>query len=677
MKFVDVSLSAGRVQSAALRIMVQRERLRQIFKSATYYDLKAEMEKDSVKFQSNLFQIEEIKIAQGKDFDDNSGELKNKNVKLITESEANKLIKNIDKDNWLVDQINEKKRKSNPKPPFTTSTLQQEASRKLRLSARNTMRIAQKLYEQGFITYMRTDSTNLSSEGLKGAQSEILRKFGKEYLPTQPNQYITKVKNAQEAHEAIRPAGFKFSNVNDVKKSIDMEAANLYELIKKRTLASQMKSALINQTSVIIKNNKLYFKSSGQVILFQGYMAAYIEGLDESNSKNNDNDEMILPDLKKGDNLNNIKINLEKHQTKPVPRFTEASLVKELESEGIGRPSTFANIIDTIVYRTYVDKNKGKLIPTYLGLAVTQLLENHFETLVDSQFTAKMEDNLDAISRGEIKSIPFMKDFYFGSDIQPGLSKMLEDKVDIGKACTVDVSSDQDKTIELRVGQFGPFLQKGDIRKSVPFEIYLGDLNSLKVEEILNQELNEDKEVGQDSSGEKIFLKMGPYGSYIEKNKSKVRKSIPKGFSISDVDINYANELFSLPRILGKYPDSKDNITADYGRYGPYVSAGKGKNSSIPSNLSPLTININQAIDLISKKRTSSQELRIIGNHPKSNNQIVLKEGRYGPYLTDGKTNVSIPKTHDKETISLIDAIDLINKKIKSSKTKKRTKKKK
>ena len=671
MKFVDVSLSAGRVQSAALRIMVERERLRQSFKSATYYDLKAEFQKDKIKFNSILFQIDKTKIAQSKDFDDNTGELINNKVIFITQNEAINLIEKTKDNNWIVDNVVVKQRNSNPKPPFTTSTLQQEAARKLKFSARNTMRVAQKLYEQGFITYMRTDSTNLSVEGLKGSRSEILKKFGKEFLPEKPNIYVTKVKNAQEAHEAIRPAGVKFSDANEVKNKIGSDAEKLFELIKKRTIASQMKPAILNQTSAVIKNDNLYFKSTGQVIIFKGYMAAYIESLDESKTSEENN----LPNLIEGEKLNINKINLEKHDTKPPPRFTEASLVKELESKGIGRPSTFANIIDNIVYRTYVDRNKGKLTPTFLGIAVTQLLENHFNSLVDSQFTAKMEDNLDAISRGELKSIPFMKDFYFGSASQTGLSKMLDDKVDIAKACTVNINYDEKNKIELRVGQFGPFLQKGDLRKSVPFEIYLGDLNINKADEILNNELNDNKEIGKDANGEMIYLKIGPYGPYLEKSETKTRKSIPKGFPISEVDLEYAFQLFSLPKVLGKHPESNENITSDYGRFGPYVSAGKGKNASIPANLSPLTITLDEALDLISKKTSTSKDIRTLGVHPKSNKTITVKEGRYGPYLTDGKINVSIPKNFDKETISLDDSIILIDKKIKSPKKKLKKKK--
>ena len=370
------------------------------------------------------------------------------------------------------------------------------------------MNNAQNLYRSGFITYMRTDSTNLSAEGVNGAKTEIINSFGKEFLPDKPRVYSSKVVNAQEAHEAIRPAGLKFAKTENVKSELDEDAAKLYDLIKKRTLASQMKSAKIKQVSVTIKNQNSDFRANGKIILFPGYMAAYVEGSDERNSSK-DGKETVLPDLAKDQSLDCKDLTPEEHNTKPPARFTEASLVKELELKGIGRPSTYAMIIETIVKRTYVHKKQSKLTPTFLGLAVTQLLENHFSSLVDSKFTAEMENGLDAISRGELDSLPFMKEFYFGSDNQNGLVKMLDEKVDIGKACSVQLD-EKDEPIEVRVGQYGPFLRQGENRKSVPAEVYLGDLNIKKALEILNQEINEDKEIGTDpETNETILLKTG------------------------------------------------------------------------------------------------------------------------------------------------------------------------
>ncbi len=676
MKFVEVSLSAGRVQSAALRIIVNRERLRQVFHSANYYDLKATFKVGENSFTATLIRLDNKKIATGKDFDPNSGNLKNPDALLLSKSQADELVKELKEGVFKISNIEEKIKNSNPKPPFTTSTLQQEAARKLRSSARKTMRTAQRLYEQGFITYMRTDSTLLSAEGINGARNEISSRFGEDYLPDQARVYSTKVKNAQEAHEAIRPAGVKFANVDQVKKSIDEDAAKLYDLILKRTLASQMKSAKLKQISVTIENQRSDFRANGKVILFPGYMAAYVESTDKRNGIAEDQ-ETILPDIKEKENLNCTELESQEHSTKPPARFTEASLVKELEAQGIGRPSTFANIIDTIVYRTYVNRERGKLTPTFLGVAVTQLLENHFTDLVDTDFTAKMEDGLDAISRGEKDSIPFMKNFYFGSEKQTGLEAMLEDKVDIGKACSVQFHNEGD-AIEIRVGQYGPFIQQGEIRKSIPSNIFLGDLNVDKALEIINQEINEDKELGIDSeSGEKILLKNGPYGPYVQLGETNKRKAIPKGTNLSEVDFELGLKLIALPRTLGTHPETGEDVKADYGRFGPYVTAGKGKNGRIPANMSPLTIELNEALELINKRSSGPQELKNLGNHSETGESLILKDGRYGPYITDGKVNASLPREIDVDKLTLDEAIELINKKRAAPPRKKRRKVKK
>ena len=676
MKFVEVSLSAGRVQSAALRIIVKRERLRQVFHSANYYDLKATFKVGENSFSATLIRLDNKKIATGKDFDPNSGNLKNPDVLLLSKSQADELVKELKEGIFKISNIEEKIKNSNPKPPFTTSTLQQEAARKLRSSARKTMRTAQRLYEQGFITYMRTDSTMLSAEGINGARNEISSKFGEEYLPEKARVYSTKVKNAQEAHEAIRPAGVKFTNVDQVKNSIDEDAAKLYDLILKRTLASQMKSAKLKQISVNIENQRSDFRANGKVILFPGYMAAYVESTDKRNGIAEDQ-ETILPDIKEKENLNCTELESQEHSTKPPARFTEASLVKELEAQGIGRPSTFANIIDTIVYRTYVIRERGKLTPTFLGVAVTQLLENHFTDLVDTEFTANMEDGLDAISRGEKDSIPFMKNFYFGSENQTGLEAMLEDKVDIGKACSVQFKNEGDE-IEIRVGQYGPFIQQGEIRKSIPSNVYLGDLNVEKALEIINQEINEDKELGTDlESGEKILLKNGPYGPYVQLGETNKRKAIPKGTNLSEVDLELGLKLIALPRTLGPHPETGEDVKADYGRFGPYVSAGKGKNGRIPANMSPLTIELTEALELINNRSSGPQELKTLGNHSETGESLILKDGRYGPYITDGKVNASLPREIDVEKLTLDEAIELIDKKRAAPSRKKRRKAKK
>ena len=673
MKFVQGRLSAGRVQSSALKIIIERERLRQSFNSALYFDLKAKFTTDNKSFDATLIKINDKRVATGKDFDPDTGSLKNDSVYLLSKNEADQLVKDLNSGEWKISAIEEKIKKSNPKPPFTTSTLQQEAARKLRFSARRTMNNAQNLYRSGFITYMRTDSTNLSTEGINGAKAEIISSFGKEYLSEKPRVYASKVVNAQEAHEAIRPAGLKFTDVKNVKSNLDDDAAKLYDLIKKRTLASQMKSAKIKQVSVTIRNQNSDFRASGKVILFPGYMAAYVE----SNDEQNDGKETVLPDLEKNQFLECKDLKSEEHNTKPPARFTEASLVKELELKGIGRPSTYAMIIETIVKRAYVHKKQSKLTPTFLGLAVTQLLENHFTSLVDSKFTAEMENGLDAISRGELESLPFMKEFYFGSANQNGLAKMLDEKVDIGKACSVQLE-DSEEPIEVRVGQYGPFLRQGENRKSVPAEIYLGDLNIEKALEILNQEINEDKEIGTDpETSETVFLKTGPYGPYVQLGDSGKRKAIPKGTEISDVNIEMALKLLALPRVLGIHPETKLEVKADYGRFGPYVTAGKGKNGRIPPEHSPLTIELETALELIVKRSSGPQELKTLGDHPKTGEALILKDGRYGPYITDGKVNASMTSDFEVETITLEDAVKLIDKKRAAPPRKKKVKRKK
>jgi len=677
MKFVTTTLSAGRVQSAAVKILIDRERERAAFNSATFFNLKALLQNnENAEFTSSLYKLNDQRLASSKDFDKNTGMLSNQNVIALSESQANTLKTELKSGIWTITDIKEKPITSNPRPPFTTSTLQQEAGRKLRFTARRTMSVAQKLYENGFITYMRTDSTQLSSEAINSARQEIVRRFGKEYLPDKPRLYSTKVKNAQEAHEAIRPAGAKIKSLSDVKNNLDKDAVNLYELIYKRTIAGQMKSAKLTETTVLIENQKAVFRASGRVIIFPGYMRVYVVGNDDPNISLADK-ETLLPKLKTGENLALKELDVVGQTTKPPARYTEASLIREMEAKGIGRPSTYAATIDTILHREYAEKKNGSLIPTYLAVAITQLMENHFSSLVDANFTAEMEDGLDAIARGELESLPFIKEFYFGGNETKGLETMLGEEVDIRKACAIEIDTTADDPIIARIGNFGPYLEHNDIRKAIPFSVPLGDLTLEKAKEILAKEVQEEKPLGKDpKTDEDIFLKEGQYGPYVQLGESKTRKAIPKGYNIDDVNLELAVRLLSLPREVGKHPVTGDIITADYGRYGPYLRCGK-KNARIDSPLSPLTISIDEAVEVCAKKKTGSQELRNLGKHTKTGEELIIKTGFYGPYITDGKVNASIPKAMDVESINLAEAVELIDKKRAAPPTKRRRRKKK
>ena len=676
MSFVDNALSAGRVQSAGVKIIIDRDRKRQQFKQSTYFDLKAilQKEKDTISFEATLVRLNESRIANGKDFDPETGKQTRLDSILLNESQATKLVKELESGIWTVSNIEEKPRTSRPRPPFTTSTLQQESARKLRLSARRTMRLAQQLYENGFITYMRTDSTHLSEEAITGSRQVIADLFGDDYLPKKANNYETKVKNAQEAHEAIRPAHRQFRTVENVESTLGKDAAKLYDLVWKRTIACQMLPAKIKQTSVIIQNQRSEFRANGKIIIFPGYMRVYVEGRDNPEADLADK-EKILPDLKKNDRLACTSLKAQTHTTKPPARFTEASLVKEMENNGIGRPSTFASILDTIVRRGYVHRKQGRLSPTFLGLAVTQLLENHFTTLVSREFTAKMEDGLDEISRGEQQAVPFMEKFYYGGERFIGLEKMLEEKVDIPGACTIKLPDVLDETTEGRIGRYGPFLRRNDETRSIPENLYLGDLTTDVIEKIF-KDVGEDVPIGLDpETNQDIWIKKGPYGHYVQLGDTKTRKAIPKGTLLTEVNLDLALQLLALPRTVGIHPETGIPIIADYGRYGPYIKMERS-NGKLIGDITPLNVTLEQAIDILKERTKGSSELRKLGNHPDTGEELILKDGRYGPYIADGKVNASLKNDHDPEKITLDEAIVLINAKRAAPKRQRRKKRK-
>ena len=676
MSFVDNALSAGRVQSAGVKIIIDRDRKRQQFNQSTYFDLKAilQKEKDTISFEATLVRLNESRIANGKDFDPETGKQTRLDSILLNESQAIKLVKELESGIWTVSNIEEKPRTSRPRPPFTTSTLQQESARKLRLSARRTMRLAQQLYENGFITYMRTDSTHLSEEAITGSRQVIANLFGDDYLPKKANNYETKVKNAQEAHEAIRPAHRQFRTVENVESTLGKDAAKLYDLVWKRTIACQMLPAKIKQTSVIIQNQRSEFRANGKIIIFPGYMRVYVEGRDNPEADLADK-EKILPDLKKNDRLACTSLKAQTHTTKPPARFTEASLVKEMENNGIGRPSTFASILDTIVRRGYVHRKQGRLSPTFLGLAVTQLLENHFTTLVSREFTAKMEDGLDEISRGEQQAVPFMEKFYYGGERFIGLEKMLEEKVDIPGACTIKLPDVLDETTEGRIGRYGPFLRRNDETRSIPENLYLGDLTTDVIEKIFKDD-GEDVPIGLDpETNQDIWIKKGPYGHYVQLGDTKTRKAIPKGTLLTEVNLDLALQLLALPRTVGIHPETGIPIIADYGRYGPYIKMERS-NGKLIGDITPLNVTLEQAIGILKERTKGSSELRKLGNHPDTGEELILKDGRYGPYIADGKVNASLKNDHDPEKITLDEAIVLINAKRAAPKRQRRKKRK-
>ena len=676
MNFVSTTLSAGRVQSACVKILVERDRKRQKFSRTKFFDLKAELKKDNSEtvFEAVLSKVNGSSIVSSNDFDSDTGRLKNSKSLILNKEEAKKIISDLENGKWTISSIKEKPRTSNPKPPFTTSTLQQEAARKLRFSAKNTMRVAQQLYENGFITYMRTDSTHLSEEAINGSRNVISNLFGNDYLPEAANKYETNVKNAQEAHEAIRPAHKVFLSVEEVRSKLGEEASKLYELIWQRTIASQMLPAKLKQTSVIISNQETEFKASGQIIIFPGYMKIYVEGSDNPEEKLA-NKEKILPKLLINEELFCSSLVAQAHKTKPPARFTEASLVKEMESNGIGRPSTFASTLDTIVRRRYVEKTKSNLSPTYLGLAVTQLLENHFTALVDKEFTAKMENGLDAISRGELDSLPFMKDFYFGSNDFSGLEVMLDEKVDIGKACTIPLPDELDSEIEARIGKFGPYLRRDSDSRSIPENIFIGDLTSDIIDSLFKNQ-REDESLGKDpDTDENILLKKGPYGYYVQLGETTKRKAIPKATAVDKVDLDLALSLLSLPRTIGMHPDTNVPITADYGRYGPYIKMDKS-NARLIGDITPLNITLDQALEILSKSKKGSSEIRNLGKHPDTGEDLILKEGRYGPYVSDGKVNAALKSENNPASLNLEEAVTIINAKRAAPKRPRRKRKK-
>ena len=663
-------LSAGRVQSVAVRLLVIKERQRRAFKSAQYWDLKALLSHNKADFDSRLVTVDGAKVATGADFDPNTGNLlAGKKVKILNGVEAQALVENLKGKTWTVTGLEEKPVTRKPSPPFTTSTLQQEANRKLRLSARETMRVAQSLYEQGYITYMRTDSVSLSAQAIEAARSCVLEKYGQEYLSPKPRQYSTKSKGAQEAHEAIRPAGSSFRTPRET--GLAAKELSLYDLVWKRTVASQMADARQTQLRVDLQVENAGFRSSGKRIDFPGYLRAYVEGSDDPNAAIEDQ-EIILPALVKGDRPECKKLNAIDHETQPPARYTEASLVKMLESEGIGRPSTYASIIGTIIDRGYAQLQSNALVPSFTAFAVTALLEKNFPDLVDPSFTARMEQTLDDISTGTTQWLPYLEKFYLGDKGLENQVKLGFTDIDATLARTIDL---ENLDVKVRIGKFGAFIETESGNASIPKDLTPADLAPETVEMLLKQKSSTPDTLGNHpETGEPIYPKLGPFGPYVqlgdkvEDSKKKPKQSsLPKGMKLEDVTLEIAVELLKLPRSLGVHPDG-GKLQTNLGRFGPYILHDRGKEGkeyrSLKATDDVLTVTLERALAILAEPKATrggkKEPLRTIGNHPDDNEPVAIFAGPYGKYIKHGKINAGIPEGETVEGISLETALSLL-----------------
>lgn len=685
-KKVMPRLSAGRVQSVATRMVVERERERIAFKAATYFDIEGLFATQKPKpetFTAILSSLDGERIASGKDFGDD-GKLK-KGATVVDQKTAEALAKELPKASFSVSRVEQKPNRRSPAPPFMTSTLQQEASRKLRFSSARTMRTAQKLYESGFITYMRTDSTTLASSAVASARQQIEQMYGREYLPEKPREYKHKVKNAQEAHEAIRPAGDVFQLPDAVARQVSPDEGKLYELIWKRTIASQMKDALGQTVSVRISTKtesgrNLEFAVTGNTITFPGFLRAYVEGSDDPAAEL-ENRERPLPPLAEGDKLDGKGFEAKAHETQPPARYTEASLVRRLEELGVGRPSTYASIISTIQDRGYVWTKGTALIPSFKAFAVVGLLEKHFTDLVDYAFTARMEDDLDAIASGNESAVPWLKRFYFGTPgqaekmLDSGLRQLVADRlseIDARAINTLPLGVDAEgREVVVRVGRFGAYLQRGETTASIPDDLPPDALTMERAAELLAQPSG-DRELGTDpETGLKVWAKTGRFGSYVQLgepekgSKEKPRTcSLMQHMSVDTITLDDALRLLSLPRTVGVDPSDQKVITAQLGRYGPYISKGSDSRS-LEREEQVFTVTLEEALALFAQprrraKRAQAEPLKELGEDGVSGKPITLREGRFGLYVTDGETNASLRKGDSAETIDNARAQELL-----------------
>ncbi|MBS1846703.1 MAG: type I DNA topoisomerase [Actinobacteria bacterium] len=680
---VATGLSAGRVQSPAVRLVVERERERMAFVAADYWDLDA-LFTDDPSFTASLVAVDDERVASGKDFDAR-GQATTAGVRVLDGAAAATLVADLEAPGtaWTVRSVTEKPFTSRPKPPFMTSTLQQEGGRKLRLSAAQVMRVAQGLYERGFITYMRTDSTNLSQTALDAARSQARELYGDAYVPDKPRIYARKVKNAQEAHEAIRPAGDRFRTPREVAGELSGQDLALYDLIWKRTVASQMADASGLTVSARIggrtaAGRDAVFAASGRTITFPGYMRAYVEGSDDPDAALDDR-ETLLPPLSEGQRLASPDLEAKGHTTSPPARYTEASLVKRLEELGIGRPSTYASIMQTIQDRGYVWKKGTALVPTWTAFAVINVLEQHFGDLADYAFTARLEDDLDEIAAGRKERESWLHDFWFG-DGASGLSQLVAsapEGIDAAAVNTIPIGVDADGVpVVVKPGKFGPYVKRGEETASVPDDIAPDEMSVERALELLAAPSG-DRELGTDpESGLTVYAKAGRFGPYVQlgelpekgtKGPKPKTASLFKEMDPATVTLDEGLRLLSLPRVVGVDPTDPEAtpITAQNGRYGPYLAKGTDSRS-LETEAQLFTVTLDEALAIFAEpKRRRGQAkaaapLRELGDDPASGKPVLLKDGRFGPYVTDGVTNASLRKGDRPEEITIERAAELL-----------------
>ena len=689
-KKIAPKLSAGRVQSVAVRILVEREWERLNFVKASYWDLQATLNASGLPFTAKMSHLGKRRLASGKDFDENTGKLADSSKAFVMgEDQALGLAERLKLGSWRVATVEEKRSKRSPSAPFITTSMQAEANRKLGWSARQTMQTAQRLYEQGHITYMRTDSPVLSQEALDAARSAVERRYGKEYLSPSPRQFKGKVRNAQEAHEAVRPAGTAMRTKKDL--GLGGDEAKLYDLIWKRTVASQMAEAQLLRTSAVImasegSEDESTFRASGQVVAFPGFFRAYVEGTDDPTAALDDRDNP-LPPLAVEDSPDCGAVDGIGHETKPPARYTDATLVERLEAVGVGRPSTTASIIDTIARRGYALRQGKQLAPTFTAMATTNLLEKNFAKLVDSEFTARMESELDDIAEGKEKAQPYLERFFNGPDGLEALVEKGAESIDPRAISTMRHVKWGD--YELRVGRYGPYAVSPDGQNaSLDPEIAPADMTLEMLESLAGSESG-DLVLGIHPDADMpMLLKTGPYGPYVQlgeddtsgdkKAPKPKRTSLPKGVKREDVTEDMAVQLLNLPRKLGDHPDTGKPIVANLGRFGPYVQHERTYASLKAGVDDMLTVEFDRALELINEKVQKNAPLRTLGEHPDSGNPIDILSGRYGPYVKHGKTNATIPKDRDPMTVTMDEALLLLAEKEKKggSKPKKRARKK-